>query len=158
MSKARSILKMYTEGVSKKSISVRTGATRNTVKKYIRQFILMGKRHLRKSISSVIHSWKNFFLPHIRKTMLISAEQTLLLSFLKLKKRSNAKVRLGKSYGGNIFRNIRMVIVLRSLRNIITCGARKLTLRCTRSIKVVTRCMSIIPAISFPLLIRQQVK
>ncbi len=38
MSKARSILKMYTEGVSKKSISVRTGATRNTVKKYIRQF------------------------------------------------------------------------------------------------------------------------
>ena len=43
MSKARSILNMYTEGVSKKSISARTGATRNTVKKYIRQFILMGK-------------------------------------------------------------------------------------------------------------------
>jgi transposase len=43
MSKARSILKMYTEGVSKQSISVRTGATRNTVKKYIRQFIAMGK-------------------------------------------------------------------------------------------------------------------
>ena len=35
MSKARSILKMYTEGVSKQSISVRTGVTRNTVKKYI---------------------------------------------------------------------------------------------------------------------------
>jgi transposase len=43
MSKARSILKMYTEGVSKQSISVRTGATRNTVKKYIRQFMTMGK-------------------------------------------------------------------------------------------------------------------
>ena len=43
MSKARSILKMYTEGVSKQSISLRTGATRNTVKKYIRQFIAMGK-------------------------------------------------------------------------------------------------------------------
>ena len=43
MSKARSILKMYTEGVSKQSISIRTGATRNTVKKYIRQFIAMGK-------------------------------------------------------------------------------------------------------------------
>ena len=43
MSKARSILKMYTEGVSKQSISVRTGATRNTVKKYIRQFVAMGK-------------------------------------------------------------------------------------------------------------------
>ena len=40
MSKVRSILKMYTEGVSKKSISARTGATRNTVKKYIRQFTL----------------------------------------------------------------------------------------------------------------------
>lgn len=34
---------MYTEGVSKQSISVRTGATRNTVKKYIRQFVAMGK-------------------------------------------------------------------------------------------------------------------
>ena len=43
MSKARTILKMYTEGVSKQSISVRTGATRNTVKKYIRQFVAMGK-------------------------------------------------------------------------------------------------------------------
>ena len=42
MSKARSILKMYTEGVSKQSISVRTGATRNTVKKYIRQFEATG--------------------------------------------------------------------------------------------------------------------
>jgi transposase len=41
MSKARTILKMYTEGVSKQSISGRTGATRNTVKKYIRQFIAM---------------------------------------------------------------------------------------------------------------------
>ena len=43
MSKARTILKMYTEGVSKQSISLRTGATRNTVKKYIRQFIALGK-------------------------------------------------------------------------------------------------------------------
>jgi transposase len=43
MSKVRSILKMYTEGVSKKSISSRTGATRNTVKKYIRQFSALGK-------------------------------------------------------------------------------------------------------------------
>jgi DNA-binding CsgD family transcriptional regulator len=43
MSKARTILKMYTDGVSKQSISGRTGATRNTVKKYIRQFIAMGK-------------------------------------------------------------------------------------------------------------------
>jgi transposase len=41
MSKVRKILKMYTEGVSKKSISARSGATRNTVKKYIRQFTLM---------------------------------------------------------------------------------------------------------------------
>jgi len=43
MSKVRIILKMYTLSVSKKSISVRAGATRNTVKKYIRQFALMGK-------------------------------------------------------------------------------------------------------------------
>ena len=34
---------MYPEGVSKQSISGRTGATRNTVKKYIRQFIAIGQ-------------------------------------------------------------------------------------------------------------------
>ena len=39
MSKARTILKMYTEGVSKQAISLRTGATRNAVKKYCPDFI-----------------------------------------------------------------------------------------------------------------------
>jgi len=33
---------LYTEGVSKKSISEKSGCTRNTVKKYIRQFIALG--------------------------------------------------------------------------------------------------------------------
>ena len=42
MEKVRLILKLYTEGVSKKSISEKSGCTRNTVKKYIRQFISMG--------------------------------------------------------------------------------------------------------------------
>lgn len=41
MSKVRTILALYTTGVSKKMISVRTGVTRNTVKKYIRQYIAM---------------------------------------------------------------------------------------------------------------------
>jgi transposase len=43
MAKARSILRYYTQGVSKKMISEKTGVTRNTVKKYIRQFIAMDK-------------------------------------------------------------------------------------------------------------------
>jgi len=38
MSKVRSVIKLYTEGVSKLSIGERTGLPRNTVKKYIRLF------------------------------------------------------------------------------------------------------------------------
>lgn len=43
MTKIRSILRQYTQGVSKKTISEKAGATRNTVKKYIRQYIAMNK-------------------------------------------------------------------------------------------------------------------
>lgn len=39
MSKVRTILSLYTQGVSKSSISNKTGVSRNTVKKYIRDFI-----------------------------------------------------------------------------------------------------------------------
>ena len=42
MKKARLIIRLYTEGVSKKSISEKSGCTRNTVKKYIREFIALG--------------------------------------------------------------------------------------------------------------------
>ncbi len=43
MTKIRSILRQYTQGVSKKAISEKAGATRNTVKKYIRQYIAMNR-------------------------------------------------------------------------------------------------------------------
>jgi transposase len=43
MTKIRSILRQYTQGVSKKTISEKAGATRNTVKKYIRQYIAMNR-------------------------------------------------------------------------------------------------------------------
>jgi len=43
MSKARNIIRLYTEGVSKQSIGERTGVPRNTVKKYIRLFLASGK-------------------------------------------------------------------------------------------------------------------
>jgi len=39
MSKVRTIIKLYTEGVSKQSIGERTGLPRNSVKKYIRLFL-----------------------------------------------------------------------------------------------------------------------
>ena len=41
MNKVRTILDLYTSGVSKRTISQRTGVTRNTVKKYIRLYIAM---------------------------------------------------------------------------------------------------------------------
>ena len=43
MSKVRSIIRLYTEGVSKQSIGDRTGLPRNSVKKYIRLFLASGK-------------------------------------------------------------------------------------------------------------------
>jgi len=42
MKKVRLIIRLYTEGVSKKTISEKSGCSRNTVKKYIRQFIALG--------------------------------------------------------------------------------------------------------------------
>jgi transposase len=42
MSKVRIILRMFTQGESKSNISERTGTSRNTVKKYIRDFISLG--------------------------------------------------------------------------------------------------------------------
>jgi len=42
MSKVRIILRLYTQGVSKSSISEKAGISRNTVKKYIRDFISLG--------------------------------------------------------------------------------------------------------------------
>src|SRR5665647_691301 len=43
MSKVRSIIRLYTEGVSEQSIGERTGLPRNSVKKYIRLFLASGK-------------------------------------------------------------------------------------------------------------------
>ena len=43
MSKVKSIIKLYTQGVSKKSISERASLPRNSVKKYIRLFLASGK-------------------------------------------------------------------------------------------------------------------
>jgi transposase len=43
MKKVRLIIRLYTEGVSKKTISEKSGCSRNTVKKYIRQFIALGE-------------------------------------------------------------------------------------------------------------------
>lgn len=41
MKKVRLIIRLYTEGVSKKTISEKTGVSRNTVKKYIWQYIAL---------------------------------------------------------------------------------------------------------------------
>ena len=43
MSKVKSIIKLYTQGVSKKSISERVSLPRNSVKKYIRLFLASGR-------------------------------------------------------------------------------------------------------------------
>lgn len=43
MAKVRTIIELYAQGVSKKSICQKTGVSRNTVKKYIRDFISIGR-------------------------------------------------------------------------------------------------------------------
>ena len=43
MSKVKQILQAYTDGVSKSMISKKTGVSRNTVKRFIREFIAMDK-------------------------------------------------------------------------------------------------------------------
>jgi DNA phosphorothioation-dependent restriction protein DptG len=43
MSKVKQILQAYTEGVSKSMISKKTGVSRNTVKRFIREFIAMDR-------------------------------------------------------------------------------------------------------------------
>jgi transposase len=45
MSKVRSLLRLYTEGVSKTAIAERLGLPRNTIKKYVRLFLASGKVH-----------------------------------------------------------------------------------------------------------------
>lgn len=45
MSKVRSLLRLYTEGVSKTAIAKRLGLPRNTIKKYIRLFLASGEVH-----------------------------------------------------------------------------------------------------------------
>jgi hypothetical protein len=101
MSKARSILKMYTEGVSKQSISIRTGATRNTVKKYIRQFIAMGKTLEEIDKLSDTQMEAVFSTPG-RRSLQISVRQTFLPSFPTWIKLSNAKARHEENNGSNI--------------------------------------------------------
>jgi len=41
MKKVRLIIRLYTEGVSKNTISEKSGCSHNTVKKYIRQYIAL---------------------------------------------------------------------------------------------------------------------
>jgi hypothetical protein len=43
MSKVRNIISLYITGVSKQSIGERIGLPRNSVKKYIRLFLALGK-------------------------------------------------------------------------------------------------------------------
>ena len=42
MKKARLIIRLFTDGVCKKTISEKSSCSRNTVKKYIRQYIAPG--------------------------------------------------------------------------------------------------------------------
>ena len=102
MSKARRILKMYTEGVSKQSISVHTGATRNTVKKYIRQFVALGMtlEEINKLSDTQLEAL--FSLPRQEADISAKGRPDSPLSRCG-KKPLNAKVRHGKNNGRNIF-------------------------------------------------------
>jgi hypothetical protein len=52
MSKVRNIIRLYTEGVSESSISVRAGVPRNTIQKYIHLFLASGKDAMKLELMS----------------------------------------------------------------------------------------------------------
>jgi transposase len=103
MSKVRSVIKLYTEGVSKLSIGERTGLPRNTVKKYIRLFLASGLslEEVERMDEVVL---EKLFLDMTRRDGLIEDPryQTLISLFpdidKKLKRRENSREKLWKEY------------------------------------------------------------
>jgi transposase len=103
MSKVRSVIKLYTEGVSKLSIGERTGLPRNTVKKYIRLFLASGLS-LEEIGGMRDQALEQLFLDMTRRDGLIDDPryQTLISLFpeidKKLKRRENSREKLWKEY------------------------------------------------------------
>jgi len=91
MSKVRSILRLYTQGVGKKQISARTGVARNTIKHYIRLYIAKDKPfdELEKMKDSELDVFFNLKpLPEPDQRM-----ENLLASFPEMDKALRAKKR-----------------------------------------------------------------
>lgn len=103
MSKVRSVINLYTEGVSKLSIGERTGLHRNAVKKYIRLFLASGLslEEVERMDEVVL---EKLFLDMTHRDGLIGDPryQTLISLFAdidkKLKRRENTREKLWKEY------------------------------------------------------------
>lgn len=89
MSKVRIILRMFTQGESKSSISERTGTARNTVKKYIRDFISSGVSY--EEISALDDSELESFFAQDDKRELPARHKTALAFFPDMEKALKSK-------------------------------------------------------------------
>src|SRR5665647_3292712 len=142
MSKVRSIIRLYTEGVSKQSIGERTGLPRNSVKKYIRLFLASGKS------LEVIEYMSDTELEQMFMDMVPAAILRMIhvIKHWKLftrlwKKHSRAVEKPRRCFGSNICCSIRMATGYLSLSTIISYGRRHVTRLCILSIRPVKRCM-----------------
>jgi len=103
MSKVRNIIRLYTEGVSKKAIGARVGLPRNTVKKYIRLFLASGKtlEEIEAINDSDLEQMFLFMAPrfHIEDDPRFKALEDFFPTMEKaLKSRENTKEKLWKQY------------------------------------------------------------
>lgn len=103
MSKVRSIIRLYTEGVSKKSIGARVGLPRNTVKKYIRLFLASGKtlEEIEGINDATLEQMFLFMAPryHIEDNpRFVALESFFPMMEKALKSRENTKEKLWKQY------------------------------------------------------------
>jgi len=103
MSKVRTIIKLYTEGVSKRSIGKRTGLPRNSVKKYIGLFLASGKsvEELEKLSDTALEQMFLFMAPrnHIEDDPKFKSLEEFFPKMEKaLKSRGNTKEKLWQQY------------------------------------------------------------
>src|SRR5659263_641683 len=142
MSKVRSIIRLYTEGVSKQSIGERTGLPRNSVKKYIRLFLASGKSlEVTEYMSDT--ELEQMFMDMVPRSHIEDDPryQALEAFYPTMEKALKSRGKPRRCFGSNICCSIRMATGYLSLSTIISYGRRHVTRLCILSIRPVKRCM-----------------
>jgi len=148
MLKLRQILRYYTQGTSKKQISVITAVARNTVKSYISRFISLHITY--EDIASLSdHELEKLFIepnPKLPDERFDRLQQLLP----EIEKQMSVKASPCFNYGSNMLRLMHLPINIPSLRNTITCIAIVSGQPCIWSIKPVIKCILILQVINYP--------